>query len=511
MPNLNAQQNTIVEAVIASHNNINVVARAGCGKTYVLINGVVLAIVENKLGNVAIMAFNKSASNEFEKRIEALATETKLNDLFAVDSGTVHSFGFRFWRRHAGGRINVDGWKVANIVTQMYGNEKGYYEFASQVQKLVSLAKQAALTPQDLKINGVEIIEHFDIDANGSANEIIEAACMVLIASNNDRQNIDFDDMIYLPVINKVKVDLFDFVLIDEAQDTNAARRELAFMMMKPNGRLIAVGDDKQAIYGFTGANSDSLSIIKQALDSIELPLTITYRCPKAVVSEANRLVPDLIAHDSAPNGKVRTIDAINSESDKFNAWYLEENVTNDDVALCRNTRPLIETAYTMIRNHVACHVEGRDIGEGLIQLATKWKRITTLSALLDKVDEYEAAETDKWSKKQNTFKIQVLEDKCETLRVIANHLIEEGKYDVSDFVSHVRSLFGDTPEGAKPKVFTLSTIHKSKGREWNRVYILRRDLLPSKYAKQDWQLEQENNLEYVAITRAKQELIYVS
>lgn len=195
----------------------------------------------------------------------------------------------------------------------------------------------------------------------------------------------------------------------------------------------------------------------------------------------------------------------------KLVPWFVAESVTANDVALCRNTKPLVETAYNFFRLGIACRVEGRDIGEGLIQLATKWKRITTLSTLLDKLDEYQTTETAKWSAKENTFKIQVLEDKCETLRVIIDHLIIEGLTNVQDLVTHIKAMFGDTPEGEKPKVFTLSTIHKSKGREWERVYILHRELLPSRYATQPWQLEQENNLEYVAITRAKSELIYVT
>jgi superfamily I DNA/RNA helicase len=128
----------------------------------------------------------------------------------------------------------------------------------------------------------------------------------------------------------------------------------------------------------------------------------------------------------------------------------------------------------------------------------------------LDRLDEYQVTETAKWLKKDNAFKVQLVEDKCETLRIIAGHLIEQGLTQVSDLIKHVQTLFGDTPDGETPKVFTLSTIHKAKGREWNRVYFLHRELLPSRYAKQDWQLEQERNLEYVAITRAKKELIYV-
>jgi superfamily I DNA/RNA helicase len=56
----------------------------------------------------------------------------------------------------------------------------------------------------------------------------------------------------------------------------------------------------------------------------------------------------------------------------------------------------------------------------------------------------------------------------------------------------------------------TLCTVHKAKGLEWNRVYILDEFLMPSKYARQAWQQQQETNLQYVAVTRAKQELKFI-
>ena len=75
---------------------------------------------------------------------------------------------------------------------------------------------------------------------------------------------------------------------------------------------------------------------------------------------------------------------------------------------------------------------------------------------------------------------------------------------------SKILTLFQDQDGTAKPTL-TLATAHRSKGREWNKVYILGyRQYMPSKYARQAWQVEQERNLQYVAITRAKSELVFV-
>ena len=75
----------------------------------------------------------------------------------------------------------------------------------------------------------------------------------------------------------------------------------------------------------------------------------------------------------------------------------------------------------------------------------------------------------------------------------------------VSELKEMISSIFSDDVKG-----IMLSTIHKAKGLENDRVFFLLPELIPSKYATQDWQYEQERNLKYVGITRAKMELIYV-
>jgi len=72
---------------------------------------------------------------------------------------------------------------------------------------------------------------------------------------------------------------------------------------------------------------------------------------------------------------------------------------------------------------------------------------------------------------------------------------------------ANIDALFSDNRDGS---VLTLATVHKSKGLEWDRVFILDPKLMPSKYARQQWQLDQETNIHYVAITRARQELYYI-
>ena len=540
----------MVDWVRHGSGSLHLIARAGCGKTFTLVRGVVRAVVENDLGEIALMAFNKSAANEFKDRLAVLASDTgdeRFSNWKHVEAGTVHSFGFRAVRKWAPG-VQLDDKKVFGILDELAEAEreqrmkdKGvrgmrapvYEREAGPIRKLVSLAKQSAfgfITPLDDRHSWYELAIHHAVNEmtdDATLDEVIEASIEVLRESvRRDKQFVDFDDMVLAPLIHNIRMWPKDWVLIDEAQDTNASRRALALKMLKPvTGRLIAVGDDRQAIYGFTGADSDALDLIAAELDSETLPLTVTYRCPKSVVAEANRLVPDLDAHESAPQGRVMNWDAIQegrpgdfvngaplTEARAVHWFEVGHGVESNHVALCRNTKPLIETAYAMLAAGVGCRVEGREIGEGLIKLATRWKRVRTLGALADKLVEYKDREVQKWNAKGREDRAQGVEDKVDALFVIIDSLVRDGKTGIEDLTDWVRHLFGDTPNGEMPSVFTLSTIHKSKGREWDRVYLLyRAETLPSAWARKPWQLHQEENLEYVAITRSKGELVYVN
>ena len=106
---------------------------------------------------------------------------------------------------------------------------------------------------------------------------------------------------------------------------------------------------------------------------------------------------------------------------------------------------------------------------------------------------------------------IQSVTDKAETVICIIDALLADGKTSVEDFITFVTNLFGDTKDGEQAQVLTLSTIHKSKGREWNKVYWLYPELSPSRYARKEWELEQEQHLCYVCVTRSKYELVCIS
>ena len=180
--------------------------------------------------------------------------------------------------------------------------------------------------------------------------------------------------------------------------------------------------------------------------------------------------------------------------------------VGDKDAILCRNTAPLIEVAYKLIRSGRAAKVEGRAIGDGLIALARRWKA-TTIPVLLQRLELYEEREVQKALSKGNDAKVEEVQDRCATLKEICASCQDRGLTTVKDVTDSIQNLFAD---GAADCVI-LATYHRSKGREWPRVYLYEHSTrCPSRAARQPWQLEQEDNLAYVAVTRAQEELIWV-
>jgi DNA helicase-2/ATP-dependent DNA helicase PcrA len=467
-------------------------AVAGAGKTSTLIYGLTLMS-----GTVFFGAYNKKIAEEIEARA------TKRPGLFI---STMHSAGFRAWRR-AASKVQVDNDKCRNIFRLAALKYPEYAGFEGPVLQLVSLAKQAAVgisKPAAERSTWQALIDHFDIECMDEATDTDNTDLIIRLARKTlersierDMEVVDFDDMIYAPLVHNVRMFEHDWVLIDEAQDTNESRRLLALRMLKRGGRLVAVGDRHQAIYGFTGADSDSLDLIARAVNAKQLPLTTTFRCPKSVVTFAQQWVSHIQAAETAPEGVVSH--AVSAD--------LATVAVPGDVILCRFNAPLIKYVYKFIAAGVPAKVEGREIGNGLKQLARRWKA-KTLAEMVDKLDVFVERETAKFRAKEQESKAAAVEDKVNCLKVIIDRVFKLDptcKDPVGRVCQEIDSIF---TEDGNQKVVLFSSIHKSKGREWHKVVWLQTG--PSGWARMAWEQEQEANLCYVAATRAKHELVLV-
>lgn len=505
------QQTDILDWVSDSTGNAFVEAVAGAGKTTVLIAAMKRAL-DMGARSIAYAAFNRAISVEVNKKwTDLYGDQYKRN----IRIGTFHSFGFGAWRRVYQNVVMDDRAKMR----QMFDACDVPRKMQSAVRKLVSLAKQSAVCalwqPDDVD-QWMGIIEHFgllyELDQDGDlddyemmTNLMVKGIECVEWSRRMGPKLIDYDDMIWLPVISRVNVWQNNWTLVDEAQDTNPVRRLLAKKMTRSDGRMLWVGDRHQAIYGFTGADAKSVDNIKKEFRCVELPLTVTHRCPKSVVDVARQWVRHITAADSAPAGVVTYVTREQFLNREHPSGYGQLRAS--DAILCRNTKPLVKLAFRLIRSGIGCHVEGRDIGEGLRKLATRWQVNGTdeLSRHLEDMREREttkAIEKAGGDEEQAKYEIEAINDRIDTL-----YAIMEGCDTVQQVVDRIDRMFADS-EGGQESSLTLATVHRSKGREWGRVYILGHSAyMPSKYARRDWQVEQETNLRYVAVTRSQKEL----
>ena len=502
------QQTDFIDALLDTVANIALVARAGTGKTTTILEAVDDYVAINPDADITVCCFGKGIQQEIDKKLQARGHKNWKK----VQAATSHSMGWsvvRFAFRLSNSDINKH--KVADLINAQ--NDMVYRDFGGQIGDLVGFAKLDGFGFfDDVQIGDVhawyKMAEHYGIngfDDTSDMDKVVAAAQNIYRLSLDQTNVVDFDDMILWPLIKNIRVKFTrDLVIVDEAQDTNRTRRAMLRKFVKPGGRMIVVGDDRQAIMGFAGASADAMGELIRDLDCTVLPLNVTWRCPKAVVRLAQRLVPDIEAADGAIEGEVINLDV------------LPDELFPTDAVLCRNTAPLVQHAYALIRRGVACKVEGREIGTGLLRMVDRWK-LKTIPAFLDRLDDYRVRECQKAMAKGKDSRVEEINDRCDTLVTICEAVKQKGGSTLDDVREFIGNLFADNVQDGdektgRPPMLTLATYHRSKGREWQRVMLIEHaKRCPSPWAKQDWECRQEENLAYVAFTRAQHTLAFVS
>lgn len=465
-------QKNIFDFVESGQGNAIISAVAGSGKTTTIVEA-----VKRAKGQTLFLAFNKAIADELKGR--------------GVNARTFHSI---CWSSVLNAlKISQPTIDKLRQINKSYMTKGDLFMYGYFVEKLVSLGRQIGidcLVPDSVD-QWRSIISHHDMSLeNDRANisRAIELARITLSKSNSSKM-VDFDDMLYLTVRNKISLPKFDFVFVDEAQDTNSIQREILRKLMKPSSRLVAVGDASQAIYGFRGSDSDSMKNIKDEWNAIELPLSITYRCPKSVVEYAKTWVDEIVAHDAAEEGEVVEL------GDTWDHTTFNCN----DMVICRRTAPLVDTAFSLIKSGVPARVLGKDIGIGLKALVKRMQP-TSLTNLEVNLKRHLEKETMKFNELDEPEKIAALRDRVESLFAIIASMKDTAT--VQDLNEVIDRLFSESSN-----CVILCTIHKAKGLEADRVFWLDRSGCPSKWARKDWMRVQEDNLCYVATTRAKKSL----
>lgn len=506
---------------------------------------------------------------------------------------------------------------------------KHTYLVKKPIKKLASWAKNYALDPTNPQIGEQlnALVDKYQLNTTIKSKskyygpqEIdykpqIVAICAELLRRSMPGQTKDpgvvglrdHDDTLWYFALhgNEMRLPPYDVALVDEVQDFNICQQMMLRRLHDPRSkggsgaRIICVGDPNQAIYRFRGADSQSFQDIMREFGAgghvYDLP--VNWRSAEQIVQyvNANTHVTNLQPGRKAPDGKglLQGVVTTNKKYDDSMQGIISEFATIGKAAkqtafICRQNKPLVQTALQLIKNHIGFTILGRDVAQNLI-----WKLRDCIDKQYPNPDIYQLesnvdtklqAVVYELANEPDMRKVQALEEEqewLECLQSIFGHLERneqppDGSFGIrrtfvnpktnqpiqnaNDFVSYLEGIFGKTAintdqsdedsgiavkrstqakgqwdayylgkhVGTAPSqteaealleqyqresIVTLSTAHRSKGFEFDRVFIINNGLFEKKTKGKDQkpippeELEQEQNAKYVAYTRAEQEL----
>ena len=487
-------QEKIFDFIVHGNGNAVISAKAGSGKTSTCVTAIKLIKPKNK---VMFLAFNKSIAEELSQ---------KLKDYPNVEVRTSHSLGFAIIRKNVEGEVELDEFKYRRYIKSNISElttidvtltKNQLYNYIESICALVDFARfNLAQTAEEVKSLAVK----YDVPIFFDECDVV---IKVLEWGKTELNSIDYADMVWLPVELSMNARAFqkDFIFIDECQDQSLMSIELFLKCFKRGTRFIAVGDEDQCINTFCGSSEEAFQYMKDYPKTSQFDLPICYRCPRTVVELAKTLVPDIECREDAPKGDIIE-----------KCWT--SSLRSGDMVLCRSKAPLLKVYTKLLRKGIQCHIKGQDIGTNLKKLIEEVD-IEELNTNLKSDGVFVRLYDNLFESRNKLMESKGLDYQDATLTnyitnsydmIKALTVLAENYTTKTELLSHIDEIFDETREGV-----ILSTIHKAKGLEADNVYILCNSSMPSSLAKKEWEKNAEQNLIYVAYTRAKKKLGFIS
>lgn len=278
-----------------------VIAGAGSGKTRVLTYKIAYLLQQGvKPWSIMALTFTNKAAREMKERIGKLVGQELAQHLYM---GTFHSIFSRILRaeaQHIGFTNNFtiydesDSRSLIKTIVKEMGLDEKVYKPAS-VHSRISMAKNNLMSAE----NYARDKELYQADQRAKMPRVGEVF-ITYVQRCQQANAIDFDDLLTLTFklfqehedIRKKYADRFDFLLVDEYQDTNHAQMRIVMQLCKEKERVCAVGDDSQSIYSFRGANIDNILSFQSRFKEARLfKLEQNYRSTQSIVEAANSLI----------------------------------------------------------------------------------------------------------------------------------------------------------------------------------------------------------------------------
>lgn len=469
---LTAEQELILERARSTTDNLAIEARAGGAKTTTLVE--IARVLQDK--SILALAFNKRIAVEMNERLPENATAKTLN---ALGDAAIRSFRGKFHK--------LEDKKCYELLTAIIRKlddeeQEEAYEYFSETLKAIREAKSQGYIPEGVHpmmkslFTAEDFFSGLDEEPSDLQKDLINKVLRQSLKMAFDEGFLDFADQIYISTLHKsISFPRFDVVLVDEAQDLSVLNHVMLSKIVRGSTRLIAVGDPCQAIYGFRGADEDSMQSLTERFNLSTLYLTICFRCAPEIVENVRWRAPDMTAFPSIPSGAVHHLES----------WSLSQ-IEDGDAIICRNNAPLFSIAVKLLAAGRSPELFSGDIIPGLVKVMKKLGKGNTPAAeALAALADWKDKETSR-SRSPST-----VTDKADCIRVFLDTTETLG-----EAITKMEAI------AAMKGRIKLLTVHKSKGLEFDTVWILDKRLMRSK--------GQDLNVRYVAETRARRTLNYI-
>ena len=297
--------------------------------------------------------------------------------------------------------------------------------------------------------------------------------------------------MLYLPIKKGWGKGSMELQLIDEAQDFSRLQHKAVEHYAGKSGRIIYVGDPDQAIYVFSGGDKEGLSRAEEKLGALRMPLSVTFRCPKSHVQVAQQFSDNIEAHPEAIDGEVKHLD-------------LEELpglALDGDLIMARTNQDIIRAALKLTQQGRTTQILGTSLTELLerdIKAALPFPFLhgdiegRLMSHWRSGLEELYQRGLDRNGMKKRSEELADRLGVIGTLAAVCVQHKQGERAEWQDILDLLASLEGEN--GVK-----LCTIHKAKGLEADRAFVIGADKI------MDAQGDEDRAVAFVAMTRGKQ------
>ncbi len=555
LKDLNKEQ---AKAVVATEGPIIILAGAGSGKTRVLTYRVLYLLSQKHIDaqNILMVTFTNKAANEMKERMQKLLHVTNLPTI-----ATFHSLCAKILRKEAR-NVGMD----SNFVIYDTSDQEDALKQVMELLRLsikeykprallemISQAKNEMITPG----------QYSDL-ARGSFQQVVAivySAYQKLLKSNNA---FDFDDLLLevvtlfknRPDILKKYQEQFQYLLIDEYQDTNKVQYKLTKLLAGDRQNVCVVGDFSQSIYSWRGADFQNLSRFKTDFRNVQVfELSQNYRSTQSILDAASHVIKHNTTHPVltlwTQNGIGEQISVTEMRNEQEEILRIVEFIQNyhkdhlSDIAILYRTNAQSRVVEEVLLHHGIPYAlvggtrfyERKEIKDVLSYLrlflnpqdSVSLKRVEKLGK--GRFLKFQTFQ-EEWLAKKDFVTIDLL-DNC--LRAVGylDLLDEEDEEDRQrlENIKELRSVAINFPDlvnflenvalveqeympdkqiGEQKNAVTLMTLHSAKGLEFPVVFMIGMEegLFPHSRALMDKnELEEERRLCYVGMTRAKNKL----